>query len=142
MKKKKKAKILKRKIKFILDPLKRYRNDKEFRMRASYTKYLSKKKIRNNTILYEAYHGQSMTGNPYAVFKYLIKNPKYRSFTHVWAINDKSVVPSEYQNKSNIYFVEPRSKQYNKYLATAKYLINDTTFPYYFQKKKKRTDLC
>ncbi|MFD2617052.1 glycosyltransferase [Terrilactibacillus laevilacticus] len=131
-------KIIKRKIKFVLDPLKKYIQDQEFRMRATYTKFLERKPIKEKTILYEAYHGQSMTGNSYAVFKYLMNHPVYKNYTHVWALKDENTVHEEYKNKRNVIIVKPRSRKYNNYLATAKYLINDTTFPYYFQKRKEQ----
>lgn len=137
-KKNKTLKILKRKVNFILGPLKRYFTDDEFRMRAKYTNYIEKSPIDEKTVLYEAYHGQSMTGNPYAVFKELISHPTYKNYKHIWAVNENVPVPTEYKDMNNIHFVQPKSAEYNKYLATAKYLISDTTFPYYFQKREEQ----
>jgi CDP-glycerol glycerophosphotransferase len=128
--------ILVRKIKFILSPIKKYAFDSGFRKRIIYTKCLEKKRIKEKTILYEAYHGQSMTGNPYAVFKYVINNPQYKGYRHVWVVEDYSVIHDEFKKNRNVKFVQKDSKQYIYYLATAKYLINDTTFPFYFQRRK------
>src|SRR5579875_1822645 len=95
-------KTLKRKLYFVLSPLKKYLLDKGFRKRAIYTKYMDKKPINEKVIFYEAYHGQSMTGNPYAVFKYLINDPNYQDYLHVWAIIDKSDIQKEYKKKDNV----------------------------------------
>jgi CDP-glycerol glycerophosphotransferase len=127
-----------RKLYFVLSPLKQFLLDTEFRKRAIYTKYIEKKPVNNKIIFYEAYHGQSMTGNPYAVFKYLIDNSEYQDYLHVWAINNKSEIHDEYKTRRNVVFVKYRSASYIKYLAVAKYLINDTTFPYYFHKRKEQ----
>ncbi len=131
----KKATIVK-KAKFVLSPMKKYVMDSGFRGRILYTKCLKSKPIQERTILYEAYHGQSMTGNPYAVFKYLIQHPKYKNYQHIWVIQDESVIHEEYKQIRNIKFIKKDSSKYITYLATAKYLINDTTFPYYFQKRE------
>lgn len=128
--------VLIKKVKFVLSPMKKYVLDGGFRGRVLYTKYLEKKPLREKTILYESYHGQSMTGNPYAVFKYLIHHPNYKDFQHVWVVQDYSVIHDEYKQLRNVRFVQKESNKYISYLATAKYLINDTTFPYYFQKRK------
>ncbi|MBS4173527.1 glycosyltransferase [Bacillus sp. FJAT-49736] len=128
--------VLIRKVKFVFSPIKKYAFDGGFRRRVLYTKYLEKKPLKEKTILYESYHGQSMTGNPYAVFKYLINNEKYKDYVHVWVVQDDTVIHEKYKHIRNVKFVRKESNQYIIYLATAKYLINDTTFPYYFQKRK------
>ncbi|MED1205485.1 glycosyltransferase [Heyndrickxia acidicola] len=128
----------KKKLYFILRPLKRFLVDTEFRKRAMYAKYTEKKPVNNRIIFYEAYHGQSMTGNPYAVFKYLIDHNDYQNCLHVWAIADKSQIQDDYKTRRNVIFVKYRSAAYIKCLAVAKYLINDTTFPYYFHKRKEQ----
>ncbi|GIN85356.1 CDP-glycerol glycerophosphotransferase [Heyndrickxia sporothermodurans] len=131
-------KTIKRKLTFVLSPLKKYLIDKDFRKRAIYTKYLEGKPIRPKSIFYEAYHGESMTGNPYAVFKYLINHPEFKDYDHIWAIKDFSSIQNEFKRLPNVKFVKYQSISYVKTLATAKFLINDTTFPYYFIKRKEQ----
>ncbi|WP_407058478.1 CDP-glycerol glycerophosphotransferase family protein [Paracerasibacillus soli] len=82
-----------------------------------------------------------MTGNAYAVFKYLLSNPKFQHYQHIWAVKTKTVIPPAFKNHPNVTFVIYQSFDYAKYLAISKYLINDTSFPYYFH-KRKRTSLC
>ena len=125
-------------LSFTLGPIKRQLLNRDFRKRTTYTKYIHNKRINDQMIFYESYHGQSMTGNPYAIFKYILHDPAFRQYTHVWAIEDESVIPQHYKNYINVIFVPYQSIEYAKYLATAKYLINDTTFPYYFQKRKEQ----
>ncbi|MED3650511.1 glycosyltransferase [Heyndrickxia sporothermodurans] len=109
---------------------------RNFRKQLIYVNYLEKKPIQSKMILYEAYHGRSMTGNPYAVFKYLIGKTEFKDFRHIWVIKDKSVIQEEFLHLPNVEYVIYQSIPYVKRLATAKYLINDTTFPAYFQKRK------
>lgn len=84
-----------------------------------------------------------MNDNPYALFKFLVNDEKYKRFTHVWALNDQEDNPyaEKYKNSKNVKFVKVHSEEYIKYLTKAKYLINNVTFPPYFQKKRGRYTL-
>lgn len=115
----------------------RYRRDRNFRIRADYARYYDNLKIDDKTILYEAYHGRSVTGNPYAIYKYLLNDPKYKSYKHIWVVDNVDNPSVEInRNNPNTSFVVMNSRQYLKALTTAKYLINNTSFGFYFQKKK------
>lgn len=99
---------------------------------ALYAEFLETKLINPKVILYESFHGASISCNPYAIFLYLLDNEEYADFTHVWVINDKKNIPSVLKSRINVIFVARNSFLYQFYLVTAKYLINNTTFPDYF----------
>lgn len=126
---------VKRLAKIAIKPFVDYLISPGFRLRAKYAKYL-KLDIAEQTILYESYHGKNMTGNVYALYKKLSKDPEFSHYEHVWAVDslDNPCIDS-FIDKEKIKVVKIHSLQYAKYLATAKYLINDTSFPYYFQKR-------
>ncbi|SHE99730.1 glycosyltransferase [Alkalibacter saccharofermentans] len=105
--------------------------NKNYMLKPRYTTYMKKHKLDPNIILYQSYQGKSMTGNPYAVFKELLSD---KSMTHVWALDNDMNINPEYGHLDNVKFVTIHSKDYLRYLTTAKYLINNTSFPYYFQK--------
>ena len=64
---------------------------------------------------------------------------KYKNFTHVWALNDQdNPYAQKYKGLKNVRFVKVHSEEYIKYLTKAKYLINNVTFPTYFQKKDEQ----
>ncbi|MED0864255.1 glycosyltransferase [Bacillus safensis] len=133
-------KIVTRKIKFILDPLIEFSRDSRLRIRSKYTSYLEKNPVRSNYILYEAYHGKSISGNCYAIFLGLMKDSTFKDLHHVWVINDFNdpMIAELKQKTSNISFVKVDSNEYLKYLATSKYLVNDTSFPFYFIKRDEQ----
>ncbi len=110
--------------------------NKKYKLGMNYTAYLINGGINNNHILYQAYQGKSMTGNPYAVFKQLITDSGFSKYTHVWAMDKDMKINPSYSTYPNVKFVIIDSDDYLKYLSNAKYLINNTSFPYYFQKKK------
>ncbi|MEF2968145.1 glycosyltransferase [Paenibacillus sp. M1] len=128
--------MIKKILKNILIPIKSFFNNPNYRLRLKYAYYRDRKKINEKTILYEAYHGRSMTCNPYAIFKQLLEKFEFSDFKHIWVLNDlNDPNVSKYSNNKNIEFVALNSREYLKYLATAKYLINNTTFPSYFNKR-------
>jgi CDP-glycerol glycerophosphotransferase len=125
-------------IKLVVEPFRKMTKDPHFQRAILYTKYYKKLKVKEKTILYETFHGKSMTDSPYAIFKKLVNHPKYRGFQHVWVLNanEEDLNARLFKGKSNVEFVEVHSRAYLKYLTSAKYLINNTTFPTYFQKKQ------
>ncbi|HGE5780576.1 MULTISPECIES: glycosyltransferase [Bacillus] len=128
---------MKNRINFLSGPLKKYSNDQGFKRTVRYTDFYVKLDLDEKVILYESFHGKGMTDSPYAIFKKIIDNPEYKDYTHVWALNDgNNFYAKRYENKKNVKFVKVHSEEYLKYLTTAKYLINNTTFPPYFQKKE------
>ncbi|HAM80041.1 CDP-glycerol glycerophosphotransferase family protein [Ornithinibacillus bavariensis] len=125
-------------IRFLLNPLFKHLFHRSFRLRAIYTKAWETLPVNNNLIFYEAYHGRSITGNPYAIFNYVINESAFNNYHHIWAIREDTVIPQKMKNLTNVTFVLFQSAEYVKYLATAKYLINDTSFPTFFHKRKEQ----
>lgn len=100
-----------------------------------YTEYYETLAVTENVILYESFNGNSMNCNPYAMFKRIVDNPEYRTWLHVWVLNDRSRIPPEYRTRGNVVFVARESDRYRRYLASAQYLVNNSTFPPYFIRK-------
>lgn len=132
-------KILKRKAKFILGPLKQLTTNTRYRLANQYANYYENSKLINNTILYESRDGNSMTDNPYAMFEYMLHHPSFKEYTHIWSIADFDLLAStiaRYEKYPNVKFVKRNSKPYLKYLATSKYLINNSTFQSFYTPKE------
>lgn len=124
-------------LKIRLGFFRRYLLNDNFKRNSLYNHYFNKLKVKKNVILYESSNAKRINGNPYALFRYLVDNPTYSNFTHVWSTNDlNSSIVKKYSSYKNVKFVLYNSKEYLKYLTSAKYLINDSTFPYYFIKKE------
>lgn len=105
---------------------------------ATYQNFMCNFPIKDNFILFESFLGANISCSPYAILLNLIKNSRYHSYTFIIAILKDTVIPDEIINKDNIIFVERESNLYLEYLATAKYLINNSTFPYYFIRRKEQ----
>jgi CDP-glycerol glycerophosphotransferase len=102
---------------------------------AKYLKFYESIKTCPFSILYESYHGTSISCNPYAIFKYLINQENYENYTHYWVVKKGTYIPQECLNVPNVKFIILNSKEYCEKLSSCKYLINNTTFPDYFIRK-------
>ncbi|MBM6126943.1 CDP-glycerol glycerophosphotransferase family protein [Staphylococcus epidermidis] len=127
-------------LKFFSEPILKSFIDNNERKKACYIKNLRRKKIKGRAILFESYHGVNFTGNAYALFKYVVENSlNYKCYIAIKDEKDPMIewIKKTYSSK-NIEIVQYQSKKYLNILATAKYLVNDTTFLPYFNKRKEQ----
>lgn len=106
-----------------------------FRKNSIYTEFYETLDIEKNTILYESFHGASISCNPFALFLEIIKDEKLSSYKHIWVVNDECKIPEEFKNIDGVIFIRRQSDTYMQCLATCEYLINNVSFPEYFIRK-------
>lgn len=112
--------------------------DEGFSLASRFEEYYHVLPIKQDTVLYESYAGQGMSCNPYAIFLKLFNDEKYKGWTHVWIINDPKNIPVEFKKYKNIIFIPRDSDGYLRYLTTAKVLINNSNFPYYYVRRDEQ----
>ncbi len=120
--------------------LEKRKNNYKFDMVSRYTEYRNLP-IENDTIFFETFHGKSMTDNPYALFLEIVKRDKEARYKFIWVLNHNpsmDIQAKRFEGLDNLIFVKLGSDDYIKYLATAKYLINNTSFPPYFVRRKEQ----
>ncbi len=107
----------------------------------AYAEQYEKTKVKENYVLYESFFGRGMTDNPYALFLELLNRKGYRHLQHFWVLDDfddNAGMISKYKVYPNVHFIKIDTHEYVKALAECKYLINNSTFPFYFSKKKNQ----
>ncbi|WP_103064110.1 CDP-glycerol glycerophosphotransferase family protein [Actinomyces qiguomingii] len=110
----------------------RYSNDTFKRFLQGYVEDMQTLPIDDKTILYEVGHGSSISCNPRAIFHAALSSERTRNFTHVWVVNDDTNLPADVLGLRNVVLVRRETPLYFRYLATAKYLVNNTSFGSYF----------
>jgi len=106
-----------------------------------YLKYRSHP-IAQSCILYNSYVGAGMICNPYGIFRELLNQKSFAGYTHIWVISEKQELGrlrQEYRQYPNVRFIsrhKNKGKGYAKYMATAKYIVENTSFPFYFSKRE------
>lgn len=106
------------------------------RLVMEYTEYLETLELDPHMVLYESYAGVSISCSPYAMYRAIVDAPEFVGWTHVWVLNDLSRIPANCAGRSNVVFVARDSQLYRRYLATAGWLVNNSTFPSYFIRRE------
>ncbi len=100
-----------------------------------YTALVDTAELRPKTILYESFHGSTMSCSPLAIFLHLVKDPAFADYQHIWALNDRLACTVGRELLDRVTFVEVNSPEYVECLCTSEYLINNTSFPPYFLRR-------
>ena len=109
-----------------------------------YTGLYNKLKVAPKDILLESKHGEDVAGNIFILLKELSKEA-YKEYRVLLAMEPE--YKGQYRkllknyNINNVTMIDIFSKDYARALATAKYLVTDTSFPPYFIKKKEQVYL-
>lgn len=113
---------------------------KPFLAKCRYIKYYESLAINENQIILESQHGSIIDGNIYYILKELTQNETYKEFEVFVVANGpdckNSIIgkTAKWQNK-NFKIVLRYSDEYYRLMASAKFLINDTSFfPFWIKK--------
>lgn len=126
-------------IKVIRKNTKKLVKNSFFRAKFIYTDYYEKTKIIPKTIMIQSYDGSSISSNEYYILLELNKYYKdYKKIVVSRTDNRNEIIKFlKSRNIENVEVVVIHSKRYCKALATSQYLINNSTFPTYFIKRKR-----
>lgn len=111
---------------------------------AFYLKACKHKAIEPNRILLNSQQGSNLNGNMFYLLKYLCKEESFNNYEIGIAYQKKklekftALLENYNINHKNIRLLPINTKEYAVYLATAKFLFNDTSFPVYFTKREEQ----
>lgn len=110
-----------------------------------YAEYYEDGEIWDNTFLFESFGGSNFQGNPYYIYKELLKQSVAEEYTIYISAKDTESIEESLNNRgllrSNVKIIEIHSAEYRKILSHAKYLINNVSFNTDFIKKKDQVYL-
>lgn len=111
---------------------------------APYDAYVRQRKMPlwDKACLFESAVGKNINGNMFALMREMCANEAYAKFEIVFAVTegmlDKAQARFDAYGMQRVKLVVEESSEYNEYLARAKYLWNDDTFPAYFTKRPEQ----
>lgn len=108
--------------------------NKEEEYLSYYTEYYETLPLQDNLIMFESFFGSNISCNPYAILSYMLEH-QY-NYIYIVVIKEGTLIPNNLKHNENIIFVKRGSDLYLRYLCSAKYLVNNVTFPYYFIRKE------
>lgn len=102
--------------------------------------------LESDTVLYEATFGAGLLDSPLAIFSHLVASPDLAHLRHVWVVADEERRQQAREHlstlgldESRVRLVGYRTPAYFRHLATAGYLVNNSTFPAEFGKRPGQT---
>lgn len=87
-------------------------------------------------VVFESSHGKNVHCHPLAIFRQMRKDPRFENFRFAWVYNEYSEVPAQLSEEPDVAIVKQHSDKYIRLLGTAKYLVNNATFPTYFARRE------
>lgn len=112
------------------------KSTKKKRRSERYEELTAEREIEKNTVLVECYHGNDLRGMGYYITMGLSDHMDYK--VYVAAADIGKVCAFSQTFPSYIRYVDMNSERYLELLATAKYLVNNRSFPGYFRKRKEQ----
>jgi len=108
-------------------------------MKFQYSYYCRHYSVKENRILFESFHGKTISDSPYYILLELLNSEDVQKFEIYYA----SITPKEHirfvqKNHLPIKIVNVDSFKYAKILATSKYLVNNSSFPAYFIRRNEQ----
>ena len=89
---------LKRTVKKIVQPFRISEKDKG---KLLYNKFLSMP-VNDKFIFYEAFAGLGILDNPRAIFKYLLNQEDFKSYTHIWSVENPELAADNISEFSSL----------------------------------------
>ncbi len=91
--------------------------------------------IQPRTVLYESSLGATTSCNPLAICRELLDDPQHPDLLHVWSIAPGAAIHPSLLDRPNVVFVRKGSPGHFRYLASAGYIVNNSTIEYGFSKR-------
>ena len=113
-----------------------YNRSRTLRLKANYVEFCETQPVSDNVCFFESFSGRKMTCNPYAIFLEMISRKEFTNWTFVWVVESIDSVKKEFQDNKQCIFVVKNSDLYLYFLATAKILINNSTFGAFFSRRE------
>ena len=111
--------------------------DKKNRMRFTYADFYTTKPVDRNVILFESFHGKEVSDSPLAMARALAGMPEGKDFRVYFSTTDPERDRKTIEALGlDIELVHIHSDEYARLLATAGYLINNSSFPSYYIRRE------
>lgn len=125
----------------MLGSLGKYR-DKKNRLRFKYAKYYKSTQVDKHLILFESFHGKEISDTPLAMMRALLEMPCAKDYKLYFSSNnierDKETVEKLGLDAELVHI---HSDDYVRLLASAGFLINNSSFPSYFTRRDEQVYL-
>ena len=101
-------------------------------MKFIYAGYYKSMPVDKHAVLFESFHGKEISDTPLAMAKAFLDKPEHKDYKLYFSTNNMNAAKSKLEKLGlDIEPVHIHSNKYAELLATAGYLINNSSFPSY-----------
>lgn len=116
-------------------PLKNLIKSKYQRRRFRYVEYREREAVDHDVVLFESFWGKKISDNPLAIYLEMRSDPRFSHCRFYWTVTESTTIPSALNGDDRTFVVPYGSSLYERLLATAGVLINNTSFVEYFARR-------
>lgn len=113
-------------------------------IKPDYLKFL-RLPVDDKLVLLEGGQGSNINGNMFAMLRELNSNPEWKEYKTVFVVTENTrsaaMERMKFYGFDRVILSVRDSEEYSKYLATAKYIMTDNSFPPYFDKREEQVFL-
>lgn len=116
--------------------LKRYLKTPFERRMARYAEYTQRYAIDDNIVLFETFWGTKIADSPLAIYSAIREDPRFKDKLFYWSIQQNASIPDNLIDDDRTFLVEYGSRKYDRLLATAGTVVNNTSWVQYFSRRE------
>lgn len=107
------------------------------KMKYLYAGFCKRLPIKKNLVLFESFHGRDVSDSPLYIARLLMAMSPANKYEIYFATADMGKHSEQIEKMNlNVKLVDIHSNEYPRILATAEYLVNNSSFPSYFVKRE------
>ncbi|MDY5975834.1 MAG: CDP-glycerol glycerophosphotransferase family protein, partial [Anaerovoracaceae bacterium] len=106
-------------------------------MKYLYAGFCKRLPVKKNLVLFESFHGRDISDSPLYIARALLEISDINEYEMYFATADMKKHKQQIAElELDVKLVDIHSKEYAQVLATSEYLVNNSSFPSYFVKRK------
>lgn len=109
-----------------------------YQEKSAYLTDIQTTEVDAKVVLFETFWGRNISCNPYAIYRGMVADDRFRDHRFIWVKNTHTHIPDDVKNNPRVTLVQHQSKAYQTAIATAGLLINNTTFPPHFVRRPEQ----
>lgn len=108
------------------------------RRMARYAEYTQRFAVDQDVVLFETYWGSKIADSPLAIYAAMREDSRYKGRQFYWSVQKDAPVPETLVDDDRTFLVEYGSRKYDRLLATAGTLVNNTSWVQYFSRRPEQ----
>lgn len=105
------------------------------RRMARYAEYTQRYPVDQKVVLFETYWGSKIADSPLAIYAAMREDSRFKGSQFYWTVQPDAPVPENLVDDDRTFLVRYGSRKYDRLLATAGTLVNNTSWVQYFGRR-------